>query len=93
MRISDLRRAEEWIPTSEAFRDSAAFAASDLGCYARAAVNIHMSLSGAQYFREIKEHFGPSADIAFGEDGYLILGSPDVAEARRAATGEVPQVS
>lgn len=48
-------------------------------------VSIHMSLFGVDFFRAIKETFGPSADIGYVENGYLILGGPETAEARRAA--------
>ncbi|MGR9459436.1 NAD(P)/FAD-dependent oxidoreductase (plasmid) [Rhizobium leguminosarum] len=48
-------------------------------------VNIHMSLYGVEFFRGIKETFGPDADIGYIENGYLILGSPDTVDARRAA--------
>ncbi len=48
-------------------------------------VNIRMSLFGVDFFRGIKEIFGPSADIGYVENGYLILGGPGTAEARRAA--------
>lgn len=48
-------------------------------------MNIHMSLFGAEFFRRIKETFGPSADIGFKEHGYLILGGPEVVAERRAA--------
>lgn len=47
-------------------------------------VNIQMSLFGAEFFRTIKERFGPDADIGFIERGYLILGGPETVEARRA---------
>ena len=48
-------------------------------------VNIHMSLFGVDFFRRIKETFGPAADIGYVENGYLILGGPDTVDARRAA--------
>ncbi len=47
-------------------------------------VNIHMSLFGADFLRRIKERFGPEADAGFVERGYLILGSPEAVEARKA---------
>lgn len=48
-------------------------------------VNIRMSLFGVDFFRRIRENFGPSADIGYVENGYLILGGPDGTERRRAA--------
>lgn len=48
-------------------------------------VNIRMSLYGVDFFRRIKESFGPSADIGYVENGYLILGGPETAAARRTA--------
>ncbi|AOF92376.1 FAD-binding oxidoreductase [Sinorhizobium sp. RAC02] len=48
-------------------------------------VNIHMSLFGVDFFRRIKETFGPAADIGYVENGYLILGGPETVDARRAA--------
>lgn len=50
-------------------------------------VNIRMSLYGGDFFRRIKQTFGPSADIGYVENGYLILGGPETVEARRAAVG------
>ncbi|MFT4014665.1 MAG: FAD-binding oxidoreductase [Paracoccus sp. (in: a-proteobacteria)] len=47
-------------------------------------VNIRMSLYGADFFRRIKDTFGPGADIGFVEKGYLILGGPETVAARRA---------
>lgn len=48
-------------------------------------VNIHMSLYGIEFFRRIKQTFGPTADIGYVENGYLILGGPETVAARRAA--------
>lgn len=48
-------------------------------------VNIHMSLFGVDFFRRIKTHFGPAADIGYAENGYLILGGPEVVAERLAA--------
>ncbi|MBV8653560.1 MAG: FAD-binding oxidoreductase [Alphaproteobacteria bacterium] len=59
---------------------SAASIRTQFGC----AVNIRMSLFGADFFRRIKERFGPEADIGFIERGYLILGGPEDAASRRA---------
>ncbi len=49
------------------------------------AANIRMSLYGIELFRRIREVFGPAADIGYTEKGYLILGGPQTAAARRAA--------
>ena len=57
---------------------SAASIRTQFGCR----VNVRMSLFGAKFFRNIKDRFGPDADIAFHENGYLILGAPTDAEAR-----------
>ena len=40
--------------------------------------NIALSLFGVDFFRNVKAHFGPQADIGYRENGYLILGGPDV---------------
>ena len=48
-------------------------------------VNIHMSLFGVGFFRNIKQTFGHAADIGYREKGYLILGGPETVAARRAA--------
>src|SRR5947199_4396217 len=37
--------------------------------------NIRMSAFGVAFFRELKQRFGPQADIAFRERGYLLLAS------------------
>lgn len=47
-------------------------------------VNIRMSLFGADFFRRIREIFGPTADIGFVENGYLILGGPEAVAERQA---------
>ena len=59
---------------------SAASIRTQFGC----AVNIRMSLFGADFFRNIKSHLGPEADIGFVENGYLILGSPETSATRLA---------
>ncbi len=38
-------------------------------------VNVRMSLFGASVIKTLKQHFGPDADIAFRERGYLVLAS------------------
>src|SRR5215813_12630276 len=35
--------------------------------------NIRLSAFGVEFFRALKERFGPQADIAFRERGYLLL--------------------
>jgi len=60
---------------------SAASIRTQFGCR----VNVRMSLFGAEFFRNIKDRFGPDADIGFHENGYLILGAPTDAEARTAS--------
>lgn len=47
-------------------------------------VNIRMSLFGAEFFRTVRDRFGPDADIGFVERGYLILGGPETVGERRA---------
>jgi len=39
--------------------------------------NIRLSRFTLGFFRELKDRFGPEADIAFREKGYLILAGPD----------------
>jgi len=46
--------------------------------------NIALSLFGVDFFRNVKAHFGPQADIGYRENGYLILGGPDVVTDRMA---------
>ena len=46
--------------------------------------NVALSLFGVDFFRNIKTHFGAGADIGYHEGGYLILGGPDVVDARLA---------
>lgn len=48
-------------------------------------VNITMSLHAIALFRRLPQVFGPGAGIGYREKGYLILGGPDSAAARRAA--------
>jgi glycine/D-amino acid oxidase-like deaminating enzyme len=77
-RISVIERDPSYARSSTAL--SAASIRTQFGC----AVNIAMSLFGADFFRTIKDRFGPGADIGFVERGYLILGSPEAAASRRA---------
>ncbi|MBC7737298.1 MAG: FAD-binding oxidoreductase [Candidatus Saccharibacteria bacterium] len=46
--------------------------------------NIALSLFGVDFFRNVKAHFGPQADIGYRENGYLILGGQDVVTDRMA---------
>lgn len=39
-----------------------------------------MSLFGAEFFRTLKERFGPEADVLFVPNGYLVLASAEGAE-------------
>jgi len=48
-------------------------------------VNLALSLFSIDFFRRIREHFGPDADIGYRENGYLILATPEQAAARAAA--------
>lgn len=59
---------------------SAASIRSQFGC----AVNVEMSLFGADFIRSLTRRFGPGADIGFVERGYLFLGAPGSQEDRRA---------
>ncbi|MNO56889.1 4-methylaminobutanoate oxidase (formaldehyde-forming) [compost metagenome] len=58
---------------------SAASIRTQFGCH----FNISMSLFGADMFRNIKEWFGPDADIGFEERGYLMIGSAEHAPVQR----------
>ncbi len=64
-------------------RSSTALSAASIRTQFGTPVNIHMSLYGVEFFRAIRDAFGPSADIGYVENGYLILGGPDTVEARR----------
>lgn len=65
-------------------RSSTALSAASIRTQFGCAINIHMSLCGVAFFRTIKDRFGPDADIGFTERGYLIVGSPEVAQSRKA---------
>lgn len=56
---------------------STALSAAAIRTQFSCAINIRMSLFGADFFRNIENRFGPKADIGFHENGYLILGSPE----------------
>lgn len=58
---------------------SAASIRTQFGC----AVNIHMSLFGAAFLRDVRCHLGPDADIGLVERGYLVLGGAQTLAARR----------
>jgi glycine/D-amino acid oxidase-like deaminating enzyme len=64
---------------------STALSAASIRTQFACAINIRMSLFGAEFFRTIKDRFGSEADIGFRERGYLILGAPEAASTRRAA--------
>ena len=49
------------------------------------AENIRLSRFTLGFFRELKDRFGPDADIGFREKGYLILAGPQGLSALRAA--------
>lgn len=77
-RITVVERDPTYRKSSTAL--SAASIRTQFGC----PVNIRMSLFGAEFFRSIKDRFGPDADIGFVERGYLILGGPETVTERRA---------
>ena len=66
-------------------RSSTALSAASIRTQFGTPVNVRMSLFGAEFFRTIKDRFGPGADIGFVERGYLILGSPGSERDRLAA--------
>lgn len=59
---------------------SAASIRTQFGC----PVNVHMSLFGADFFRNLHSEFGPDSDIGFVEHGYLIIGPKGAENERRA---------
>lgn len=68
-------------------RSSTALSAASIRTQFGCPVNIHMSLFGAEFLRNIKERFGADADIGLVERGYLILGGPGTEQARQAGVG------
>src|ERR1043165_8925520 len=46
--------------------------------------NIRMSRFGVEFFRDLKARFGPDADIAFRERGYLLMAGESGAATLRA---------
>jgi glycine/D-amino acid oxidase-like deaminating enzyme len=62
---------------------STALSASSIRTQFGCPFNINMSLFSAGVFKDIKTWFGEDADIGFEERGYLMLGSPDGADAQR----------
>ena len=58
---------------------SAASIRTQFGC----PVNIHMSLFGAAFLRDVRRHLGADADIGLVERGYLVLGDKGSVAARR----------
>lgn len=63
---------------------STALSASSIRTQFGCPFNIGMSLFGAEMFRNIKDWFGEDADIGFDERGYLLLGTPEGADAMQA---------
>lgn len=47
-------------------------------------LNIHMSLYGVEFLRNVKAHLGTDTEIGYVEDGYLILGSDEHIDKRLA---------
>lgn len=47
-------------------------------------LNIHMSLYGVDFLRDVRKHFGADAEIGYVEHGYLILGDEATVGKRRA---------
>lgn len=66
-------------------RSSTALSAASIRTQFGCAINVRMSLFGAEFLRSIKDRFGKHADVGFTERGYLILGSPGSTSSRRAA--------
>lgn len=64
---------------------STALSAASIRTQFATPLNIRLSLFGVDFLRRIKQNFGASADVGYAENGYLILGDADSAEARRAA--------
>ncbi len=62
---------------------STALSAASIRSQFACPVNIRMSLFGAKFFRELRRHFGPDADISMVERGYLVLGDSASVSARR----------
>ena len=60
---------------------SAASIRTQFGC----PINVRMSLFGIAFLRSLPQICGPEADIGLRERGYLVLGGPGSAAARRAA--------
>lgn len=68
-------------------QSSTALSAASIRTQFGTPANIQMSLYAARMFRDIQAVFGDDADIAYREQGYLILGGHDqVAERTAAAT-------
>jgi len=58
---------------------SAASIRTQFGCD----FNVQMSLFAARMLRDIRTWFGPDADVGYDERGYLMVGSPQTADAMR----------
>lgn len=63
---------------------STALSAASIRTQFACPVNIRMGLFGATFLRDLRRHFGPEADVAFIERGYLVLGEPATVAAREA---------
>ena len=66
-------------------RSSTALSAASIRTQFGCAINVRMSLFGAQVLRSIKQRWGTHADIGLVERGYLIIGGPGSAQDRLAA--------
>jgi glycine/D-amino acid oxidase-like deaminating enzyme len=63
---------------------STALSAASIRTQFMTPTNTRMSLFAIDLFRNIKTHFGATADIGYMEKGYLVLGAPETVAARRA---------
>lgn len=50
-------------------------------------LNIHMSLYGVEFLRNVASHFAQDTEIGFVEDGYLILGDAHSVDQRQTLIG------
>ncbi len=66
-------------------RSSTALSAASIRTQFGCAINVQMSLFGAQVLRSVKQRWGAEADIGLVERGYLIIGGPGSAQDRLAA--------
>lgn len=63
---------------------STALSAASIRTQFACEVNIRIGLFGAAFLRDLRRHFGPEADVAFVERGYLVLGLPETVAVREA---------